>query len=188
MAKAEDAWDEWRRITRFLESARLAFDREADLWGSLQIADDTQISVSTGKGIFEVDVGTHRAAVGDVETLFASVLIHSYALAESAASDHLGRDSRSFGGIEDWGGRLLKAAGSEWEKVMDGEVGAVEVAVVRDAFAHGAREVDARAAARLAKLGLKSRPSGSRVSLDYETLQEYRARLRSLLRSGGIRR
>ena len=52
----------------------------------------------------------------DDETLFASVLIHSYALAESAAADHLSADARDFAGIEDWGERLLKVEGNDLER------------------------------------------------------------------------
>jgi hypothetical protein len=39
--------------------------------------------------------------VRDEEMLLASVLIHSYALAETAAVERLGGDARDFGGIED---------------------------------------------------------------------------------------
>jgi hypothetical protein len=35
--------------------------------------------------------------------LLASVLIHSYALAETAAAERLGGDARDFGGIEGLG-------------------------------------------------------------------------------------
>jgi hypothetical protein len=42
-------------------------------------------------------------AIDDAETLHASVVVHSYALAEFAVADRLPMDPRSFGGIEDWG-------------------------------------------------------------------------------------
>jgi hypothetical protein len=187
-AGAPIVWDEWGRITRFLEGARLAFARESDLWESLQIGAGTRIAVSTGHGSYEVDVASHQAAVNDYETLFASVLIHSYALTESAAADHLGIDSREFKGIEDWGTRLLGAEGRDWSEVMDQLPGAVEVAVVRNALAHGTWQIDAAAERRLLAVGPTTRASGSPVTLDYKTLQEYRARLRSLLRYGGIKR
>lgn len=57
-------WDEWGRITRFLEGARLAFARESDLWTSLQIKDPVKLSVSTGQGTYEVKVGDHLEAEG----------------------------------------------------------------------------------------------------------------------------
>ena len=107
-------WQEWGRITRFFEGARLALAREVDLWTSLQIDQDVQLSVSTGQGRYKVGMHDHLDAMRDDETLFASVLIQSYALAESAAAAHLSLDSRTLYGIEDWGGRLLQAEGRDW--------------------------------------------------------------------------
>ena len=80
--------------------------------------------------------------------LLASVLIHSYALAENAAAKRLGGDARDFGGIEDWGTRLLATTGSAWGSLEEGLAGAVEVAVFRNAYAHGSRRIDASAASR----------------------------------------
>jgi hypothetical protein len=54
----------------------------------------------------------HLAAVRDEETLLASVLMRSYAFAETAAAERLCCDARDFGGIEDWGTRLLATTGS----------------------------------------------------------------------------
>src|SRR3954467_13895773 len=77
-------WREWRRLTRFLESARLAFARESDLWTSLQLrsTDEVKLSAATPRGTYNVGVRQHLEAVRDEEMLLASVLIHSYALAE----------------------------------------------------------------------------------------------------------
>jgi hypothetical protein len=97
-------------------------------------------------------------------------------------------DSRSLSGIEDWGGRLLRAAGNDWTDVKGGLAGAVEVAVVRNAFAHGSRVIDAAAAARLFAAGGKTRKPGSRVGLSYQQLRGYRNCLLALLEAGGITR
>ena len=78
--------------------------------------------------------------------LLASVLIHSYALAEDAAAERLGGDARDFGGIEDWGARPLATTGSAWDSLKEGRAGAVEVSVVRNAYAHGGRRIDEAAA------------------------------------------
>jgi hypothetical protein len=180
-------WVEWGRITRFLEGARLAFARETDLWTSLQIGHSVKISVSTGQGTYQVDVADHLRSMRDDETLFASVLMHSYALAEVAAAERLAASSRGFSGIEDWGIKLLRAEGHDWRDVMDGLAGAVEVAVVRNAVAHATNQIDATDAKRLQAAGSTTRAAGSQVTLDYDGLQIYRARLRSLLRYGGIR-
>lgn len=119
-------------------------------------------------------------AVLDEEMLYASVLIHSYALSESAAIDALGL-VRAAGGIETWGAQLLQRAGTDWTIVRDGESGAVEVAVVRNAFAHGTRRIDAAAAKRLQDVGAPKRSAGTQVSLTYDELRTYRGRLVSLL-------
>lgn len=183
-------WDEWGRITRFLESARLAFARERNLWASLELGDDrdVQLSASAGDGVYKVGLHQHLAAIEDEQTLLASVLIHSYALAESAAASHLSVDSRDFRGIEDWGGRLLSRTNRSWDKVHHGLAGAVEVAVVRNAYAHGTRHIDEASEKRLRKVGVLDRTAGQTVSLDHAELRTFRARLRSLLRWGGFGR
>lgn len=182
-------WHEWGRITRFLESARLAFAREHALWSTLEIADLKNVAVHAPTGAtsnYQVRLNQHLAAIGDEETLLASVLIHSYALAESGAADHLGVDSRDFGGIEDWGARLLASASGTWDQVLDGLAGAVEVAVVRNTYAHGTRVIDPAASTRLVEAGGPELAAGSSIAITYEDLQGYRARLKSLLRVGSV--
>jgi hypothetical protein len=114
------------------------------------------------------------------------VLLHSYALAETAAANRLAMNSRAFRGIEDWGARLLSANGRDWINVSGGLAGAVEIAVRRNAFAHGSRTLDAEAQARLLDAGAKPRPVGSRFTLTYAALRKFRARLLSLLSAGGF--
>jgi hypothetical protein len=186
----QSPFDEWGRLTRFLGSARLAFARERNLWASLGIDKPEQVRLSApaDQPRYSVDLQRHIDAIDDAETLHASVLVHSYALAESAAANRLEMDPRSFGGIEDWGARLLAANGSDRTAVMGGLAGAVETAVTRNAFAHGSRTLDAAARARLLAAGAQTRPAGSRVTLSYTELREFRARLLSLLKAGGIRR
>ena len=188
-ASALAVWEEWGRITRFLQSARVAFARERDLWTSLGIvsADNVRFKGSSGKGAYRVGISDHLAAVADEDVLYASALIHSYAIAESAACDRLGADSRNAGGIEEWGAKLLGMNHESWESVTGGLAGAVEVAVVRNAYAHGFRRIDSAAAKRLRGVGLTQPREGDPVALDYPTLRVYRARLRDLLGAGGIR-
>jgi hypothetical protein len=155
---------------------------------TLDIADlnDVVLQVAVSDGQYKITVGEHLDAIRDEEMLYASVLIHSYALAESIACDVLGQSPTAAGGIESWGERLLLANGKTWAAVKDGLAGAVEVAVVRNAFAHGTRRIEARMVKRLNKAGSPPRADGSSVSLTYEELRVYRARLRSLLRHGGL--
>jgi hypothetical protein len=183
-------WREWRRLTRFLESARLAFARERNLWTSLELrsADEVKLSAATPHGPYKIGLQQHLDAVRDEEMLFASALIHSYALAEAAAAERLGSDARDFGGIEDWGTRLLATTGSTWGALKEGLAGAVEVAVFRNAYAHGGRRIDETAANRLRAVGMASPARGDLVVLDYATVKVFRGRLRTLMDRGGVGR
>ncbi len=185
-----DTWDQWRLLTRFTESGRMAFAREAELWGRLELAhkDDAKIHAPAGQGLYEVSLQDHLLAVEDLSPLLSSVLIHSYALAESAAADHLGIAASDFGGIEDWGSQLLDRNQRTWQQVLDGKPGAVEVAVCRNAYAHGDLEIGHKAAKRLLIAGSVRWAQGDGVEITYDELRLYRDRLRSLLRLGGVRR
>ena len=181
-------WEEWGRITRFLESARLAFARERNLWTSLEIkdAEEVKLSAANGHGTYRVSLAKHLTAVQDEDILLGSVLIHSYALAESAAAQRLRADARDFGGIEDWGARLLATRQSTWDSLRDGLAGAVEVAVVRNAYAHGTRRIGQSARHRLHLAGSTRSSNGDAVTLDYPTLKLFRGRIRNLMDIGGI--
>lgn len=181
-------WDEWGALTRFLHSARVAFARERQIWDGLQIdnREEVGIAVNEGQSSYRVTLGQHLQTIHDQETLYASVLLHSYALAESSACTLVGLDTRNAGGIEGWGSKILNERGSDWSDVAGGKAGAVEIHVVRNVYAHGGRTVDADAIGRLAKVGHTAWSPGHTVSLDFETLEHYRARLRSLLRLGGV--
>ena len=187
-AEMPQVWREWGRLTRFLESTQLAFARERNLWASLELrsADEVKLCAATTRGSYKVALAQHLAAVRDEETLFASVLIHSYALAESAAAERLEGAPRDFGGIEDWGTRLLATTGSTWDALNEGMAGAVEVAVVRNAYAHSGRRIDHAAANRLRAAGQTAWKEGDPVVLDYATLRIFRGRLRALMGLGGL--
>jgi hypothetical protein len=181
----EAVWAEWKRLTRFLHSAHLALQREAQLWSTLELASPEAVELLGGHGPskYSVALADHVSAVQDDETLYTAVLFATYALVEATAADHLGIDSRDLGGIEDWGARFLGKVGKSWEDVLDGCAGSVEVAVVRNALAHGTRELDQGAANRLGQVG-SAWSLGPMPTLDYAGLQLYRSRLRSLLRQG----
>ncbi|WP_018879211.1 hypothetical protein [Thioalkalivibrio sp. ALE9] len=184
-------WTEWGRLTRFLESARIAFAREHQLWGALELADTAspKIHVKNDEATYQASLIQHREAVSDSWLVHASVLLSYYALAEAAAADKLGVDDvADIGGIEVWGQRLLEAANADWKDVKDGKAGAVEVAVVRNAIAHGERCYSQRGINRLTASGIATTADpGAPVLVDYPARHEYRARLRSLLRVGQVR-
>ena len=181
-------WAEWGKITDFLESARMAFAREQQLWNSLTVvgAEDIWIRSAAKGSKHRLEIADHLAAIRAEDVLHASVLIHTYALAEGAAAHHLGVDQRGVGGIEEWGKQLLDAADSSWDAVYGGLAGAVEVAVVRNTFAHGCRHIDGASARRLAKAGATALVEGDPVTLSYRRLQAYRRRLKRLLHAAGI--
>ena len=182
-------WSEWGSLTRFLEGARLAFARERALWQSLEIhnRDSVRLSFPIGGRVYKAPLAAHLQAMQDEQMLYASVLIHSYALTEFAACSHLGVDPRQCQGIEDWGGRLLRSNDSDWSTGPKGGLsGAVEVAVFRNAFAHGTRSIDAAAARRLGKVGAEAPDPGTPVFLDYNQLRIFGGRLRGLLMAGGL--
>ena len=180
-------WDEWGRLTRFFESARLAFARERTMWASLCIDDLEQVRVTAPEGHYNVAVHRHIDALNDSEPLYATVLVQSYAVVESAAAERLATPQHSLGGIEDWGSRLLALNDRDWTHVTGGLAGAVEVAVIRNAFAHGSRSIDIRAQERLLRAGAPTRPAGPTMKLTYDELRVFRARLRSLLSKSGFR-
>ena len=182
-----DLWEEWKRITRFLESGRVAFARERELWASLAISEPDKIEIVIPPGRYQVHLPEHLEALADDETLHAAVLLHSYALTESAAADRLGIDSRNLGQVEDWGWRLLDANGrTVWPEQVGGKVGVVEVAVVRNAFAHSNRVLDQTSFKRLESAGGSSRSVGSLITLTYTELVDYHIKLKALLRAGGL--
>ena len=180
---AGSPYAEWRRLTRFFEGARLALARERELWASMGISDATKVRINER---YKLTVRQHIDAMDDVEMLHGFVLVQSYGLAESAAAARLKRDPRSLGKIEDWGAQLLNTNDRDWTEVDGGLGGAVEVAVSRNAIAHGSRTIDGAGRARLLAAGARAKPIGSPVTLTYDDLREYRDRLRSLLNEGGI--
>lgn len=182
-------WDEWKRITRFLESSRIAFDREELLWASLEVKEKKGVSLVTkdGPSTYSVDLQDHLKAIRTHDVLFSLVLSATYALAESYGRLKLGLpdDDDLSGGIEAWGKKLLAATGHDWPQVLDGLAGMVEVSVMRNAYAHGLRTVNQKMVNRFVAHGLYCPwPLGDEISLTYERVEQYRARIKSLLRLG----
>lgn len=182
-------WERWGALTRSLISTRIAMDRERSFWENLNFTNKSQLKLkATPRGSNRVTVRLvdHVTALEDEGTVLAATLVLSYALAESAALDQLGLDARQVSGIEDWGTRLLRAAGKGWSEVADDLAGAVEVGVVRNLVAHGQSTVDAKSHTRLLKAGCVDYEVGDSIQLGYEELGAFRNRLKSLLTVGGV--
>lgn len=182
-------WDEWKRITRFLESARIAFAREEVLWRTLEVGDRKSLLLTTseGKSRYSVKLDDHLRTIRDHDVLFALVLGATYALAESYGrlKLDLSDDDDLSGGVEAWGGKLLAATGHSWGDVLDGLAGIVEVSAVRNAYAHGARAVNQKIVNRFVAHGLACPWAlEDRIDLPYEKVETYRARIKSLMRFG----
>jgi hypothetical protein len=188
MTEPAQLWAEWKRITRFLNSTQVALARERMLWESLELdrTADTRLHVPADRGEYVVRLDEHLESLSHLTTLYAAVLIQSYAVAEAAACDQIGIDQRGAGGIEEWGRALLAQNGRSWVDVHGGLSGIVEVAVARNAFAHAAHTVDAKAAARLSLSGSTRWSNGDQLDLRAQDVIEFRARIRSLLRFGGF--
>lgn len=183
-------WAQWGRVTRFLESSRVALGRESYLWTSLGLLDHsaTKIQVLDGESTYQASVAEHTSALNDVEIFCSMVLIHSFALVEDATAGVLNVQTPLSGGIESWGNQLLCHANASWDDVKDGKVGAVEVAVVRNTLAHGTWVVDQASANRLSNVSPgHAWTVGHRVEMTFQVLDEYRARLKSLLRVAQVR-
>lgn len=183
-----DIWARWSALTRSVISIRIATERERAFWGGLEFTNRStlKIKASTRDGRFTVRLVDHVDALSDEGTLLAASLVLSYALAEAAAVDHLHIDARRTAGIEDWGGRLLAAAGHNWSDVDGGLAGAVEVGVMRNLITHGRATIDPSNHARLVKAGCEGRAIGDPVALGFDDLGAFRSRLRSLLTVGGL--
>jgi hypothetical protein len=182
-------WEEWGRVTRFLESSRYTLLQAARRWDEVANLDVTNanLEIEMEGTTYRVSVGQHVAALSDMWCLYSSALMLYFALAETAAAERLGfEDLVGCNGIEDWAGQLLAAAGVEW-RCEEERLGLVEIGVVRNLIAHGERQYSRRAVARLSAAGLPKVPSvGDRVLLDYATLKLYRSRLRSFLNLAGL--
>ena len=182
-------WDEWKRITRFLESSRIAFAREELLWSSLEVKEKKELSLVTteGQSTYSIAISDHLKALRNHDVLFSLVLGATYALAESYGRLKLGLadDKDLTGGIESWGKKLLDATGHDWSKILGGLPGIVEVSAIRNAYAHGARSVNQKMVNRFTAHGLTCPWSlGDEIFLTYELVETYRSRIKSLMRFG----
>lgn len=185
----EDVWEEWKRLTRFLECSKIAFQRELSLWSGLEVADLKSVRISThnGHSRFSLTADEHLETLSDDDLLFFVVLTYSYSLSECYARVKLGlgEGARLHGGIECWGQDLLAATGNKWPDVLGGRAGLIEVAIARSFLAHGSRSIGQSTLDRFACANeVCPWALGDTVSLSYGKAEEYRSRLKSLMRLG----
>ena len=181
-------WKDWNRTTRFFKSTFLALEREAALCRSLPFEDPSSIEFccSIGNGRYRVSLDKHVDAVSDTAMLCALVLVFAYATTEEAARARLIPPLGSNEPIEQWALRLLQSNGAAWSARF-GCGSLVEVAVARNAVAHDLT-IDQHMINRIQQYGgVSPWAVGDRVVLTLSAVEEYRARLRSLLRYSGIK-
>lgn len=99
----DDLWNEWERLTRFLESSRVVFARERVMWELLDLADfdGARIKTTRDQVTYDVDLDDHLEALADEEILWGSVLVYSFAQTQAAVTEKLDIDMRVSAGIED---------------------------------------------------------------------------------------
>lgn len=185
-------WNEWGSLTRLLKSARIAFEREKNLWETLELAapEKAIIHIKTPPSAYTVKLEQHKAILSD-ETIFcSSLLVYSYALIEDCAATILAQHQKTLGGgIEQWGEFLLSLTQNSWDKVKGGKVGIVEVSVLRNAIAHGSHSYSRECVNRLKGIGFEPLPTeGQQFQITYDLLNEYRSRLKSFARCAEIRK
>lgn len=185
----QEVWDEWKRLTRFLESSKIAFQRELAIWRGLEVPDLGSVRINTQNGAsrFSVTVNEHIDTLRDEQLLYFVVLTYSYSLCERYARVKLGlgEGDRLPGGIENWGENLLRQTNNAWSDVLGGRAGLIEVAVARNFISHGSQVVGQ---STLNRFNVAREPSpwqlGDTVWLDYDKVEDYRSRLKSLMRIG----
>jgi hypothetical protein len=220
-AVAERLWPEWTRVTRFLRSGLIALDHEIAFLERLPLADDESVLLSARSpgesgSEYEISLAGHKAAVGDHGLFLAAVLIHSYALTEAAADEVLDirSDSGTGGGIESWATRLLNSAPrADERRAASGGKGpwstslpraaVAHTAIVRNAFAHGTREIRSEDVTRLstardhdkenaapapaaAEYRVPDLSEGDAITLTFDDVQRHRRTLQGVLRLSAI--
>lgn len=201
-------WDDWKEWTQFLALVDYSLESSAAAWRSLPVKNRDQVTLvrTNGASKFSCSGDRFLPTLESRHTVCTLLILSSYALIEghveevlthaaasSLATSPLVNDFRngvitakgfcSNGGIETWGTTLLSAFGRDWNNVHDGKAGAVEVAVVRNALAHGVKCVSASMVNRVTAVG-GSLPwvVGDRIALDMTLTGLYRNRLRSFAR------
>ncbi len=99
----QDIWDEWKRLTRFLECSKIAFQRELAIWSGREVPDLGSVRINTQNGAsrFSVTANEHIDTLRDEQLLYFIVLTYSYSLCECYARVKLGlgEGDRLEGGI-----------------------------------------------------------------------------------------
>ena len=203
-------WNNWSSVTRFLNIACMAFESEHTRWNnSYTIKDPSKVileRVQLGK-TFKIDLPIYLDFLQNQHLLCALILQYSHGLVEQHTKDvltelhnrgklsllHLDPTGKNNNiselienftstnrGIEIWGAKILQCTNRKWSDIKEGMKGLVEVAIIRNAIAHGKPTITTRMVNRASKCNLQLLWGlGDEVTLNIQILEEYRSRLRS---------
>lgn len=201
-------WTRWKELTQFLALSDHVLISQQEQWRALPISDKHAVKIlrQDGPYKFETDGATYEGILSDRHVLASVVLLNSYALVESAVRQVYGllapdttvvtpflsqiraggtsiSDILKGGGIEAWGTQVLADLNRNWSYVETQKAGLVEVAIVRNAIAHGEADVTHSMVNRATTSGatLPWAP-GVPIRLEIARVKEYRHRLRSFAR------
>lgn len=199
-------WEEWRRLTRLQWSGSIAFDAEIDRARTLPgSAAERQVERTEAGGTYRTSIENHLVTLSDRGLFHALLFLRSHALLESHAKlirfmidtgdwspisqlpsegllDTI-EENRLIGGIAVWSNDLVERTGQSWDLVYGGASGLVEVALIRNAIAHGQRRCGPKLRKRFAEAAIACPfAEGDELNLSFERLHEYRGRIRSFCR------
>lgn len=201
-------WTHWKELTQFLALSDHVLISQQEQWRALPIPDKHAVKIvrQDGPYKFETDGATYEAILSDRHVLVSLVLLNSYALVESAVRQVYGLlepdmsvstpllrkirahttsigDVMKNGGIESWGTQVLTDLGRNWSYVETQKAGLVEVAIARNAIAHGEADVTQSMVNRATGSGATLPwAAGTSIRIDIARVKEYRHRLRSFAR------
>lgn len=200
-------WEEWLALTRLQWSGRIAFENEVERWANRRFSGKEAVSVVIDDcgGRYEASLASHVATLGDHRLFCGLILLRSWALLESharlvghiartrdwaGASGGFDRDrldaiygEKLQGGPVAWLNATMDAVQQPWAAVYGGQAGLVEIALLRNAIAHGHRTVTARLMTEMAGASIPySATIGAPLAIDFAALHEYRGRIRSWCR------
>lgn len=184
-----DVWARYGELTRFLESARIAIERERSLWESADFVAAESIQIRScsigGAGTYRVQIDQHLATLGDPETLSGLVLLGTCSAAEELARIALKTERLPTGGVEKWGPEALRPNGHDLNEVKGGKAQIVSVYQVRNAVVHGHRAWTEAMVSRVIAAGGSPPAVGSKVEVA-PVLATYRSCLRSFMQLTGL--
>lgn len=164
--KKHPIWKQWGELTAYHNALDVACDWYSALWSLVPIEeiDKTQVVRRRDVSEFTRNTGEFRKLLDDRLPLANLIFLSSYALFETYCTDAFERLSAASkapvsadyltGGIECWTDRLLKLSGRNWSAVKCGRAGILEVGLVRNSLAHGAKAFSVKDVARFTAIGL----------------------------------